>query len=449
MEILCLKRWHLRNVFLLLLLLPITVYGNGNQQKITVKGKSLTLRQVIKAIEKNSDYTFFFKANDIDDLLIKNINCTGTIQEILPIALDGTNLKYVIKDKEIILMSKEPEQHPKSQKKDSQQKRIITGIIIDAENGDPIIGASIIIKGQKEGVISDLDGHFSISVSSSKSQLEISYIGYRKQLVDVGDLGVLHIKMESDNQMLNEVVVVGAGTQKKVSVTGSITSVKGLELKSPSSSLTSSFAGKLAGVISMSKSGEPGSASEFYIRGVSTFGGRATPLIMLDDVEISASDLNNIPAEIIESFSILKDASATAIYGARGANGVMLVKTKDGRENEKTSINVTVENSFNQPMNFPEFVDGATWMDMYNEALITRNPNTQKKYLQPQIDATRSHLNPYIYPDVNWGNLIFKDFAVNQRANLSVQGGGTKATYFMSVQVNHDTGLLSSPNILF
>lgn len=446
MEILCLKRWHLRNVFLLLLLLPITMYGNSNQQKITVKGKSLTLRQVIKVIERNSDYTFFFKANDIDDSLTKNINCTGTIQEILPIALDGTNLKYVIKSKEIILISKESGQQPKLQKKNSLQKRIITGTVTDAENGDPIIGASIIIKGQKEGVISDLDGHFSISVSD-KSQLEISYIGYRKQLVDVGDLGVLHIKMESDNQMLNEVVVVGAGTQKKVSVTGSITSVKGLELKSPSSSLTSSFAGKLAGVISMSKSGEPGSASEFYIRGVSTFGGRATPLIMLDDVEISASDLNNIPAETIESFSILKDASATAIYGARGANGVMLVKTKDGRENEKTSINVTVENSFNQPMNFPEFVDGATWMDMYNEALITRNPNTQKKYLQSQIDATRSQLNPYIYPDVNWGDLIFKDFAVNQRANLSVQGGGTKATYFMSIQVNHDTGLLSSPKI--
>ena len=254
MEILCLKRWHLRNVFLLLLLLPITMYGNSNQQKITVKGKSLTLRQVIKVIERNSDYTFFFKANDIDDSLTKNINCTGTIQEILPIALDGTNLKYVIKSKEIILISKESGQQPKLEKKNSLQKRIIIGTVTDAENGDPIIGASIIIKGQKEGVISDLDGHFSISVSD-KSQLEISYIGYRKQLVDVGDLGVLHIKMESDNQMLNEVVVVGAGTQKKVSVTGSITSVKGLELKSPSSSLTSSFAGKLAGVISMIKSG--------------------------------------------------------------------------------------------------------------------------------------------------------------------------------------------------
>lgn len=152
--------------------------------------------------------------------------------------------------------------------------------------------------------------------------------------MQVGDLGVLNIKLETDSELLNEIVVVGAGTQKKVSVTGAITSVKGLALASPTSSLTNSFAGKLAGVISTTNSGAPGEAAAFYIRGIGTFGGRATPLIMLDDVEISASDLNKIPAETIESFSILKDASATAIYGARGANGVMLVTTKTGKENE-------------------------------------------------------------------------------------------------------------------
>lgn len=141
------------------------------------------------------------------------------------------------------------------------------------------------------------------------------------------DLGIINVKLKSDNEMLDEVVVVGAGTQKKVSVTGSITSVKGSSLVTPTSSLTNALAGKLSGVIAKTSSGAPGEAAEFYIRGIGTFGGRATPLIMLDDVEISAADLNNIPAETIESFSILKDASATAIYGARGANGVMLITT--------------------------------------------------------------------------------------------------------------------------
>lgn len=223
--------------------------------------------------------------------------------------------------------------------------------------------------------------------------------------------------------------------------------MKGLELKAPSSSLTTSFAGKLAGVISMTSTGEPGAASEFYIRGVSTFGGRATPLILLDDVEISTADLNNIPAETIESFSILKDASATAIYGARGANGVMLITTKTGKENEKTRINVTVENSFNKPMNFPDFVNGATWMEMYNEAQLTRNPGATPKYSQLDIDNTRNQVNPYIYPDVQWKDVIFKNMNMNQRANVNISGGGSKASYYMSLQANHDTGLLDTKKV--
>ena len=267
----------------------------------------------------------------------------------------------------------------------SAKKRTVTGTITDASDGTPIIGANIVVKGSQTGVISDLDGNYSIEVSS-KDVLVISFIGYKTREVPVVDLGVINVKLKSDNEMLDEVVVVGAGTQKKVSVTGSITSVKGSSLVTPTSSLTNALAGKLSGVIAKTSSGAPGEAAEFYIRGIGTFGGRATPLIMLDDVEISAADLNNIPAETIESFSILKDASATAIYGARGANGVMLITTKSGRENERTQINVTVENAFNVMTNFPDFVDGATWMTMYNEAQVTRTPGITPKYTQEQIE---------------------------------------------------------------
>lgn len=329
-----------------------------------------------------------------------------------------------------------------------QQKkgRTVTGTITDAVDGSPLIGVNIKLKGTTTGVISNIDGNYSIEVDSRKSILIFSYIGYKTREVPVEDLGVINVKLTSDNELLDEVVIVGSGTQKKVSVTGAISSVKGAALKAPSSSLTSSLAGRLAGVMVNTTSGEPGSASEFYIRGISTFGGRKTPLILLDDVEISSTDLNNIPAETIESFSILKDASATAIYGSRGANGVMLVTTKSGQENTKTQINVTVENSFQSMMNFPKFVDGATWMELYNEGQRNRGA-TSLMYSQERIDNTRNKVNPYVYPDVNWRDLLFKDMAMSQRANVNLQGGGSRVSYYMSLNVNHDSGLLDSPQI--
>lgn len=328
-----------------------------------------------------------------------------------------------------------------------QQSRIVTGKISDALDGTPVIGANIIIKGSQRGVITNLDGKYSIQVNSEKDMLVVSFVGYKTREIPVENLGVIDISLEPDNEVLDEVVVVGAGTQRKVSVTGSISSIKGASLKTPSASLSNGLAGRLAGVIVNTSSGEPGSGSDFYIRGISTFGGVRTPLILLDDVEISTGDLNNIPAETIESFTVLKDASATAIYGARGANGVMLITTKRGTENSKAKIRITAENSFNIMTNYPDFVDGATWMELYNEAQITRNPSAGKFYDDERIQNTRDGINPYLYPDVDWNDLMFKNMAMNQRVNVNVSGGASRVTYYMSLNVNHDTGLLNSPKI--
>jgi TonB-linked SusC/RagA family outer membrane protein len=316
---------------------------------------------------------------------------------------------------------------------------------MDASTEETLIGVNVKMKGANEGVITDADGRFSLNVTSN-TELTFSYVGYKTQTRLVGDLGVMTVKMESDNEILDEVVIVGAGTQKKVSVTGSISTVKGSTLKAPSSSLTNALAGKLSGIISMTNSGEPGSASEFYIRGVNTFGGRATPLILLDGVEISTTDLNRIPAETIESFSLLKDASATAIYGNRGANGVMLITTKSGEANTKAKVNVSLEASYFKPMNRIEFADGPTYMRKYNEAAQARSSQqiTNPRYTEEQILNTASGVNPYMYPDVNWYDLIFKEGNYNQRANINVQGGDSRVIYFMSLQANHDTGLLNS-----
>uniref|UniRef100_A0AB33JI16 TonB-dependent receptor n=1 Tax=Prevotella sp. GTC17260 TaxID=3236796 RepID=A0AB33JI16_9BACT len=325
--------------------------------------------------------------------------------------------------------------------------RTITGTVVDANDNSPIIGATIQVRGTQTRAITDVDGNFSIK-ATSRDALEISYLGFKTQTVEIGSLGVINVKMESSNELLNEIVVVGAGVQKKVSVTGAITNVAGKSLAVPNSSLTTSFAGRLVGVISNVSSGAPGEAASFYIRGVSTFGGRATPLIMLDDVEISAQDLNNIPAETIESFSILKDASATAIYGARGANGVMLITTKSGKNNERTQVNVSLENSFNVMTAFPDFVDGATWMSMYDEAGQARSvTNYTRRYTEDYINRYRNSTDRLRYPDVSWQDVIFKKMAMSQRANINVQGGGSKASYYLSLQANHDTGLLNTRKV--
>jgi TonB-dependent SusC/RagA subfamily outer membrane receptor len=347
------KQWYVKCIIWVLLLYPVTLFAAYGQ--IEVKGESISVKEAIQQIERHSNYVFFYNVTLLKKMDKRNIDCKGSIEKVLNEIFKNTNVEYMINGNEVVLKVKSAPVAPQQTK---QKKRTVTGTVFDANTKETLVGANVKIKGTDVGTITDLDGNFSISVNSSKDVLVVSYMGYKTVEQAVEDMGVIKIELPSDSELLNEVVVVGFGTQKKVSVVGSITNIKAASLKVPTSSLTNSFGGRLAGVIATTSSGEPGKdASQFYIRGIGTFGGRATPLIMLDGVEISSTDLNYIPAENIESFSILKDASATAIYGARGANGVMLVTTKSGKENEKTRINVSVENSFNVPMSFPDFVD--------------------------------------------------------------------------------------------
>lgn len=322
--------------------------------------------------------------------------------------------------------------------------RTVTGVVVDSENDEPLLGATVQVVGDpKSTVATNIDGEFTIKFKSNlkNPKLVVTYVGYEKQEVNIADLATIRIAMKPAGNSLNEIVVVGAGTQKKVSVTGAISSVKGDDLKMSSSTLTTNLAGKFAGVYANNTSGQPGSGAEFYIRGISNFAGKsATPLILLDDVEISASDLNYIPAENISSFSVLKDASATAIYGARGANGVMIITTKGGEYNSKTNINIQVENAFNILNKMPEFVDGATYMELYNKAQYGRTPAEALRYSQEQIDRTRSGENPYLYPDVDWGETLFKKMATRQKASINVSGGGSKVKYYMALEVLHENG---------
>lgn len=408
--------------------------------QITVKGSGMNILDAIKLIEKDSGYTFYFNADDLSGLPALTFNCSGDINKVLDCMFAGSGIDWQVRGNEVSLTKK-----ANVSKNETVRKRMVSGTVLDGSNDEPLIGAVVNVKDTKTNVATDIDGHFDVSFTGNSCTLEISYVGYAKQSVYITDQGTVAVKMQPANEMLGEVVVVGAGTQKKISVTGAIATVKGAEFRAPSSNLTNNLAGKLAGVIAVTNSGEPGSGSSFYIRGINTFGGRTAPLILLDGVEISANDLNNIPPENIESFSILKDASATAIYGARGANGVMLVTTKNGEENTKARISVTYEHSLLQPVNMVEYVDGATYMETYNEAQRMRLGDVIPKYSWERIDNTRAGINQYLYPDVDWRGLMMKKLTQSQRANVNITGGGSRVTYYMSLQMNHDSGALDVP----
>ena len=414
------------------------VYGKA--KTFTVSLKNVTLKEVISYVEKNSQYVFFFKPEVINQSTQISVSLkNATVKQLLDKVSEQANIVYEMKERQIVLKEKKV-----SEQSVSQKKRLLQGLVKD-EQGNPIIGASIQLKNTGTGVITDLDGLFQIQVTDKNSVIVISYIGYVTQEISVGDRSSITVQLKEDTKSLEEVVVTAFGaTQKKETMVGSIQQVRPAELKVPSSSLSTSFAGRMAGVIAIQRSGQPGAdGADFWIRGKSTFGDATGVLIVLDGVEISSSDLNALDPEVIESFSILKDATATAMYGTRGANGVMIVTTKSGQDLLKPIINFRLETSMSQLTSVPEMVGGVDYMKLYNEALTTRGITTGL-YDDTKIRATEQGLNPLVYPNVDWYNEMFNKNAFAQRFNFNIRGGKKAVTYFMSASVKHDAGNLKS-----
>ena len=347
----------------------------------------------------------------------------------------------------------------------------ITGNVTD-NNGEPLIGVSVVIKNQKGlGTVTDINGDFNINVTQYQT-LEFSYIGFKSKEILVKDQSTINIKMEiEDSNILNEVIVTGLGAQKKLTVTGAITNVDVGQMKLYSSSnFTNTIAGNVPGIIAMQSSGQPGkNTSRFWIRGISTFGVSSDALILVDGFE--RSNINDINIEDIESklrenfhydycrklgqlkkiklfiltgnpdiesFSVLKDASATAIYGSKGANGVILITTKRGKEG-KININAKVETSYNTRTITPQFVDGYSYAKLLNEARVTRNIAPQ---FQPEeLALIQTGLDPDFYPNTNWSKLLLKDGAQSYRTDISLSGGGPTARYFASAAYIEDQGM--------
>lgn len=318
-----------------------------------------------------------------------------------------------------------------------QTNRIeVEGLVTD-ESKEPLIGVNVIIKDIPGlGAITDIDGKFKIKMEPYH-RLVFSFIGFEKQEVLIKEQRTIKVIMkEATATALDEVVVTGTGAQKKITMTGAVTNVDINTLKTSTSSITNALAGNIAGVMARQTSGQPGNnISEFWIRGISTFGAGSSALILVDGFERSMNELN---IEDIESFTVLKDASATAIYGSRGANGVVLITTKRGKGG-KVQIDAKVETTYNTRTITPDLIDGYTYASMMNEARTTRNQ--EPFFPEDKLYILRNGLDQDLYPNVDWMDVLLKKGAPTYRATINMNGGGSLARYYVSASYVDEGGM--------
>ena len=323
------------------------------------------------------------------------------------------------------------------------QSHVVTGLVVDDE-GSPLPGVSVVIKGkaaQGGGTVTSVDGKYAINAQPTDS-LTFTYVGFTTMRKLVGKQTKIDIIMKEDATTLDETVVVAFAKQKKNSVIGSIQTINPDELKTPQSNLTATMAGRIAGIISYQRSGEPGrDNAQFFVRGVTTFGYKSSPLILIDGLEVTEDDLARLEPENVQSFSIMKDATATALYGARGANGVILVTTKSGKKG-KIHITARVETNISTPTKILKFMDGADYMELYNFAQRERNQTASLQYSKEKIENTRNGVDPTLYPNVDWYSTLFKNSTINNKATITASGGGEVAQYYLSVAYTHENGLM-------
>jgi TonB-linked SusC/RagA family outer membrane protein len=325
----------------------------------------------------------------------------------------------------------------------AQENISVRGKILDAD-GETLGGVTVLLKGTTKGTLSNETGDYFIPDVQKGEILEFRLMGFvtvEKEITGTN----LNVVMMSSSESLEELTIVAFAQQKKESVIASIATVNPSELKVPSSNLTTALAGRIAGLVSYQRSGEPGrDNAEFFVRGVTTFGYKKDPLILIDNNEVTTQELSRMQPDDIASFSIMKDATATALYGSRGANGVILVTTKEGREG-KAKIDIRFEEALSQPTQMVKLADPITYMQLHNEAVKTRNPlpSNGLPYSQSKIDNTIAGGNPYVYPANDWHDILFKDIAQNHRLNFSVGGGGTIARYYLAGSLINDNGLLN------
>lgn len=439
-------------VFTAISIIPRSTYGTTSfvlddiQKKVTISMKNATLESILIEINQQTGIDYGFQSNGAVD---KNRKFTlevrdVTVEKALETLLKDSPYDYVFEKNRIVIIVAE---------KKPVQLVTVSGRIVD-EKGNPIAGATVVIQGTTQGLASDADGKYTINVRPEDA-LRVSFIGYKTEVVPIKGKTKLNIRLNPTEENLEEVTVVAFGEQKKESVVSAITTVDARTLKSSSSDLTSQFTGKIAGIVGWQTGGLPGALTEeemntkFYIRGITSFQTDANidPLILIDGVESSKLDLSRMVPEDIESFSVMKDASATAMYGARGANGVILITTKKGQEGS-VYTSVRYEAVVSMPTRKIEVVDPINYMKMYNQALLARNPDATPQYSVERIERTGSPLYPsWVYPANDWYDIMFHDYSINHRAGLNMRGGSRLVQYYASVNYVRDEGMLKTDRL--
>ena len=423
-------------LFLCFLLLGIDYsfasYNNYSQFKtLSVSVNNSTLREVLKTIEKSSQFVFFYLDDAVNlERKVSIDSKNKKIEEILSELFEGTSCTYRISDRQIFISGK-----ASAPNEQQQNKRKITGRVTDVK-GEPLIGVNVTVDGDVNGSITNMDGLYEIFVTKKSVVLKFTYIGFKTSEIRTNaSTNIYDVALEEQVNELEETVIVGYGTQRKISNIGAQSSMKMEDIKTPSASLTTTLAGRLAGVVAVQRTGEPGKdAADIWIRGIST-PNTSSPLVLVDGVERS---FNDIDPEDIESLTTLKDASATAVYGVRGANGVILIKTKPGKVGKPT-VSADYYESFTRFTKMVDLADGITYMNAANEAMC--NDGIATKYTEDQIRNTIAGKDSYLYPNVDWLKEIFNDWGHNRRVNVNVRGGSEKVAYYASVSYFNETGM--------
>jgi len=424
--------------------------GYSQEAEFTLNLKSTSIKEICEKVESKSEFRFIFAGNakrSIHRKVDLNVN-SQNIEEILDTILSKTDLTYNILENQIVIYRDNRKTIPEEIKSiltkqvNQPPSRVnITGKVTDAFNDDPIPGVNVVISGTTIGTTTDIDGIYELLVSEGDT-LIFSFIGYHTQEIEVAKARIINVRLSERTEMLEEAVIVAFGKQSKESVVSSITTINTADLKVPSSNLTTALSGKMAGLIAYQTTGAPGEEdAQFFVRSVTSFGsGLTSPLILIDNVEMTSKDLSRLNPDDIASFSILKDASATALYGARGANGVVLVTTKEGAKGT-VKVQARVESSISTPTTKVDIADPITFMEYSNIASMTRHGVLT--YSQSKIQNTKDpNRNPYVYPAVDWKDVLTRDQSMNHRANINLTGGGEAATYFLAGSFSQDNGIL-------
>ena len=394
----------------------------------SVNLQNVTVKQALNKLQQTCGYSFVYEAKDLNTSKRVSVNASNCAEAIGQV-LRGQGVTYTLKGKNVII-SKASIKHQGAQQVGNQRR--VKGVIKDG-NGEPIIGATVRVKGhESNGTISDLDGNFSLEVSPG-DELEVSYVGYSTKLIKTGNSSSLSVVMKEDNKALGEIVVIGYGTQRKADLTGSVANVDATKLNTQSNStIGQALQGKIAGVDIVSQGGQPGSGSRIMVRGIGTLN-NASPLYIVDGMYMSSIDHIN-PSDI-QSIDVLKDASSAAIYGSRAANGVVIITTKSGSNTEGVpTINVTANVGVNTPAKYLDLLNASDWAAVTTESRAASG----LKPLDMALDLASKE-------DNDWQDIMFNP-ALMQNYNLSVQGGGKYTTYYNSFGYTNQDGVLKGTN---